>query len=61
MSDTTTTPTSGSSGPGEATFQSQMQAEEAQSHEDSIIEMQANIVINQNNAVAQTSASVGRD
>jgi hypothetical protein len=38
-----------------------MQQQEAQSQEDSLIETQANVVINQNNAVAQTSAGVGRE
>jgi hypothetical protein len=52
---------SGSSGAGEATFQAQMQQEEEQSREDSLIETQANVVINQNNAVAQTAAGVGRE
>jgi hypothetical protein len=53
---------SGSSGgTGEATFQSQMQQQEQQSQEDSLIETQANVIINQNNAVAQTSAGVGRE
>ena len=56
-----TTSSGGSSGAGEATFQAQMQQEEAQSREDSLIETQANVVINQNNAVAQTSAGVGRE
>ena len=52
---------SSSGGPGEATFESQMQQQEAQSREDSLIETQANVQINQNNAVAQTSAGVGRE
>jgi hypothetical protein len=56
-----TSSSSGSSGSGEATFQAEMQQEEAQSQEDSLIETQANVVINQNNAVAQTSAGVGRE
>jgi hypothetical protein len=38
-----------------------MQQQEAQSREDSLIETQANVQINQNNAVAQTSAGVGRE
>jgi hypothetical protein len=50
-----------SGGPGEATFESQMQQQAAQSREDSIIETQTNVQINQNNAVAQTSAGVGRE
>jgi hypothetical protein len=53
--------TSGASGTGESTFQAEMQQQEQQSQEDSLIETQANVVINQNNAVAQTSAGVGRE
>ena len=53
--------TSGSGGPGQATFEAQMQQMEAQSREDSLIEMQANVAINQNNSAAQTSQGIGHE
>lgn len=58
----TSTGTTGTSGgtTAQSSFSTNMQAMQQESENESMIEMQTNLVMNRNNAMAQTAANVGR-